>query len=92
MGKRINSREELWERAAAMLPKGIPAEAIGDVEIDYEYDAVGRRCFNGYWIYLAAGFICKDMECHTIHEDTLAEIKEKMESVDVWEDDPMLTE
>ena len=85
MARRINNEITLMERAVEMLPAGIPAEAVAEVEIEY---SCGE--FNGYWIYLKAGYICIAMDCHTIHEDTLADLRSMMATVERWDDDPEL--
>lgn len=83
---RITDEKILLERAKKFLPKGIPETAIESVECDPWDGSNG----GSYWVYLNDGYICTDMECHTIHEDTLAEIRETMKSIEVWEDDPDL--
>ena len=83
---RIKTEKELLDRVLKMLPAGIPAEAIAGVEID---NIAG---WNGYWVYLHDGYISPEMDCHTIHEDTLAELKALVSNIEVWEDDPALTE
>lgn len=85
MAKRITNTKELQERCTKMLPKGIPAEAIASVEYD-EYNAGGT---GAYWVYLVAGYQ-DGTQCHTIHEDTLAELKRALHDVEIWPDDPDL--
>ena len=75
------------ERVVKMLPKGVPAEAIESVECD-PYD--GENGGGSYWVYLNDGWICVPMGCHTIHEDTLAELKPMVQSIEPWPDDPAL--
>ena len=89
MSRRITSEAELMRRAIKMLPKGIPAEAIEEVECD-PYDGGNYGEKPSYWVYLAPGYICPEMECHTIHEDTLKELAWMVSTVEVWEDDPEL--
>ena len=86
MGRMIKSKEELLERVKKMLPSGIPEEAISDVEID-NIDG-----WNGYWVYISDGYISIDMGCHTIHEYNLKDLKEKVENIFVYPDDPNLEE
>ena len=75
------------ERVIKMLPKNVPAEAIEDVECDpYDGDNGGS-----YWVYLKAGWKSPDDWCHTIHEDTLAELRYMVKGIERWEDDPALS-
>ena len=87
MPRRIKDEAVLLDRAIKMLPKGVPAEAISGVECD-PYD--GENGGPSYWVYLAEGWICPEMECHTIHEDTLAKLKPMVKSIKPWPDDPDL--
>lgn len=84
---RITSEEILLDRAIKMLPKGVPAEAIKSVECD-PWD--GSDGGGSYWVYLSDGWRCSDY-CHTIHEDTLAELRQEMKWIERWEDDPNLS-
>ena len=70
-----------------MLPKGVSVEAISGVECD-PYD--GEDGGPSYWVYLADGWICPEMGCHIIHEDTLAKLKPMVKSIEPWPDDPDL--
>ncbi len=85
----IKSETELMKRAVKMLPKGVPPEAIDAVECD-PYDGGENMDRPSYWVYLASGWICKEMECHTIHEDNLKNLKLMMSSIERWDDDPDL--
>lgn len=85
MSRRIKDEAVLLDRVIKMLPKGVPAEAISGVECD-PYD--GEDGGPSYWVYLANGWICPEMECHTIHEDTLAKLKPMVKSIEPWPDDP----
>ena len=87
MARHINDEAILLDRVLKMLPRGVPKEAISDVECD-PYD--GENGGPSYWVYLAAGWICPEMECHTIHEDTLAKLKPMVKSIKPWPDDPEL--
>ena len=87
MPRRITSEAVLMQRVIAMLPRGVPASAISAVECD-PYD--GEDGGPSYWVYLAPGWICPEMECHTIHEDTLAKLKPMVKSIEPWPDDPEL--
>ena len=87
MARHINDEAILLDRVLKMLPRGVPKEAIADVECD-PYD--GENGGPSYWVYLAPGWICPEMECHTIHEDTLAKLKPMVKSVEPWPDDPEL--
>ena len=87
MARHINDEAILLDRVLKMLPRGVPKEAIEDVECD-PYD--GENGGPSYWVYLAPGWICPEMECHTIHEDTLAKLKPMVKSVEPWPDDPEL--
>lgn len=89
MARRITSEAILMERVVRMLPKGIPTTAIESVECD-PWD--GENGGPSYWVYLAPGYICPSMGCHTIHEDTLRELKWMVSEVMEWPDDPELTE
>ena len=81
----LKSEKDLMDRVVQMLPAGVPADAVSGVEIE---DGWGG--FNGYWVYLNKGWICPAMECHTIHEDTLRQLKMMVASIERWEDDPAL--
>ena len=85
---RITDEKTLLARVLKMLPKGIPASAIESVECD-PYD--GLNGGGSYWVYLANGYWCPTMGCHTIHEDTLADLKPMLREVEIWADDPALT-
>ena len=85
MARHIKDESILFDRVIKMLPKGVPAEAIAAVECD-PYD--GENGGPSYWIYLENGWICPEMECHTIHEDTLAKLKPMVKSIEPWPDDP----
>lgn len=85
--ERITSEKVLMDRVLKMLPKGIPAEAIDSVECD---PFNGLNGGGSYWVYLKEGYICPTMGCHTIHEDTLAELKLMLAEVKEWPDDPEL--
>ena len=87
MARRITSEAILLDRVIKMLPKSIPLEAISSVECD-PYD--GENGGPSYWVYLEAGWICPEMECHTIHEDTLAKLRPYVRSIEPWPDDPEL--
>ena len=87
MPRRIKDEAVLLNRVIKMLPKGVPAEAISGVECD-PYD--GEDGGPSYWVYLADGWICPEMECHTIHEDTLAKLKPMVKLIEPWPDDPDL--
>lgn len=87
MSRRIKDEAILLDRVIKMLPKGVPAEAISGVECD-PYD--GENGGPSYWVYLVKGWICPEMECHTIHEDTLAKLKPMVKSIEPWPDDPDL--
>ena len=84
---RITSERVLMDRVLKMLPKGVPASAIESVECD-PYD--GDNGGGSYWVYLHDGWICPTMGCHTIHEDTLAELREMVREIEPWPDDPDL--
>lgn len=83
---RITSEKVLKDRVVKMLPKGVPASAIESVECD-PYD--GENGGPSYWVYLHDGWRCEDG--HTIHEDTLADLKPMVRSIEPWPDDPALT-
>ena len=83
----ITSEKILMERVVKMLPKGIPASCIESVECD-PYD--GANGGGSYWVYLNDGWRCVLMDCHTIHEDTLKDLKEMVRSIEPWPDDPAL--
>ena len=87
MGRHITSEAVLLDRVIKMLPKSVPPEAISDVECD-PYD--GEDGGPSYWVYLEAGWICSEMECHTIHEDTLAKLRPYIRSIKPWPNDPEL--
>ena len=87
MPRRIKDEIVLLDRVIKMLPKGVPTEAIKEVECD-PYD--GEDGGPSYWVYLTSGWICPEMECHTIHEDTLAKLKPLVKSIEPWPDDPDL--
>lgn len=83
---RITSEKVLLQRVMKMLPKGVPAEAIESVECDPYNGSNG----GSYWVYLNAGWRSPDDYCHTIHEDTLDEIRQMVRGIERWEDDPNL--
>ena len=85
MPRHITDESVLLDRVIKMLPKGVPTEAIAEVECD-PYD--GENGGPSYWVYLNTGWICPLMECHTIHEDTLAKLKPYVKSIEPWPDDP----
>ena len=87
MARHIKDEAILFDRVLKMLPKSVPITAISAVECD-PYD--GENGGPSYWVYLAAGWICPEMECHTIHEDTLAKLKPMVKSIKPWPDDPEL--
>ena len=87
MGQHITSEVVLFDRVIKMLLKSVPPEAISGVECD-PYD--GEDGGPSYWVYLEAGWICPEMECHTIHEDTLAKLKPYVRSIEPWPNDPEL--
>ena len=87
MGRHITSEAVLLDRVIKMLPKSVPPEAISGVECD-PYD--GEDGGPSYWVYLEAGWICPEMGCHTIHEDTLAKLRPYIRSIKPWPNDPEL--
>ena len=87
MPRRITDEAVLLDRVIKMLPKGVPADAIEDVECD-PWD--GEDGGPSYWVYTAPGWLVADMGCHTIHEDTLAKLKPYIQSIVPWPDDPDL--
>lgn len=74
---RIKSESKLRERVLAMLPEGIPAEAVVDVECDWD----------SYWVYLRTGYKAPATDSHTIHEWTLADLKKEVRRIYVVADD-----
>ena len=90
MERRITDERILMKHVIKMLPKGIPEEAIESVECD-PMDGGPDMEDPSYWVYLSEGYICPLMECHTIHEDTLADLKIYVGSVKEWPDDPELS-
>ena len=84
---RITDESILMDRVVKMLPKGVPSDAIASVECD-PYD--GANGGGSYWVYLDAGWRCVLTDCHTIHEDTLREVRPMLKSVERWDDDPEL--
>ena len=88
MPRHINDEATLLARVLKMLPKNVPPEAIEDVECD-PYD--GENGGPSYWVYTAPGWLVSDMDCHTIHEDTLAKLKPYIQSIVPWPDDPELS-
>ena len=87
MGRHITSEAVLLDRVIKMLPKSVPPEAISGVECD-PYD--GEDGSPSYWVYLEAGWICPEMGCHTIHEDTLAKLRPYIRNIKPWPNDPEL--
>ena len=86
MARRLNDCE-LIERAKGMLPKGIPSSAVISVDSDL-YD--GEDGGASYWVYLDYGYQCTLTGCHTIHDDTLKDLKVSLKHVVPWPDDPQL--
>lgn len=87
MPRHINDENILMARVLKMLPKNVPPEAIEAVECD-PYD--GEDGGPSYWVYTAPGWLVSYMDCHTIHEDTLAKLKPYVQSIVPWPDDPEL--
>ena len=87
MPRRVTDENIFFYFFIKMLPRGVSKDAIEAVECD-PYD--GENGGPSYWVYLAPGWICPEMECHTIHEDTLAKLKPMIKSVEPWPDDPEL--
>ena len=62
------------------LPKGM-------IKLIEEYkdviDSVSREYNDGYdyWVYLKDGYICEPMECGTIHEYSIKEVKKMLKEV-----------
>jgi len=82
-----NNGAILFDRVLKMLPKSVPPEVI----VGVEYRPFNEKDGNpSYWVYLKAGWICPEMECHTIHEDTLAKLRPYIRSIEPWPDDPEL--
>ena len=83
----IVSERALMDRVLKMLPNRIPAIAIRSVECDScDGDNGGS-----YWVNLAAGWICNSTGCHTIHEDTLKDLRVMVRDIREWPDDPSLS-
>lgn len=87
MPRHITDENILFQRVIKMLPKNVPVEAIEAVECD-PYD--GEDGGPSYWVYTAPGWLVSYMDCHTIHEDTLAKLKPYVQSIVPWPDDPEL--
>ena len=87
MPRHITDETILRDRVLKMLPKNVPPEAIEAVECD-PYD--GEDGGPSYWVYTAPGWLVSWMDCHTIHEDTLAKLKPYVQSIVPWPDDPEL--
>lgn len=87
MPRHITDENILFQRVIKMLPKNVPPEAIEAVECD-PYD--GEDGGPSYWVYTAPGWLVSWMDCHTIHEDTLAKLKPYVQSIVPWPDDPEL--
>lgn len=87
MPRHITDETILMDRVLKMLPKNVPPEAIEAVECD-PYD--GENGGPSYWVYTAPGWLVSWMDCHTIHEDTLAKLKPYVQSIVPWPDDPEL--
>lgn len=84
---RITDEAVLMDRVIKMLPKGIPSTAIHSVECDPTDGCNGGP---SYWVYLQDGYISPEMGCHTIHEDTLKELRDVVRGIEEWPDDPAL--
>lgn len=81
------SEEKLMDIARKALPKGMPKEAIVSVEVDC-YGNSERSDGVSYWVYLRSGFRAEGGRgCHTIHEDTIKEIKDALWGVVETDDD-----
>ena len=87
--RHITDPDILMQRVLKMLPKDVPPEAINSVECD-PWDGVDGG--PSYWVYLNDGWVSPDMGCHTIHEDTLKELKWVVKGIEPWPDDPDLIE
>lgn len=80
MAKKLNEKD-LLARAEGYLPKGIPADAIIDVEVDTDGNT-DRLDGISYWVYLRDGFKTeKGRGCHTVHEDNLKDLKTAMQNI-----------
>ena len=85
----ISNERVLMDRVIKMLPKSVPPEAISSVECDPQ-DGGPDGFGPSYWIILRPGWMCTESECHTIHEDTLGDLKRMLNQVVPWPDDPEL--
>ena len=58
-------------------------DKYGDIidSIHREYNLCDGTRNVDYWIYLKDGYICKDMECGTIHEYSLKECEKMLKNV-----------
>ena len=88
MGERLTPSDvEKIEKEIEHRKLVVRKEAIEAVECD-PYD--GEDGGPSYWVYTAPGWLVADMDCHTIHEDTLAKLKPYIQSIEPWPDDPEL--
>lgn len=79
---RIKTEKELMERVISMLPRQLKGkDVIHDVEID-PYNNGDSPDGISYWIYINDGYRTENGRgCHTIHEDTLTEIKRELKRI-----------
>ena len=76
----------LWERLNKMIPKSLKDKGytIVDIVEDVECDDIdgGDGYDPSYWVYLNDGFVSEHgMGSHTLHEDTLKELKKQMSRI-----------
>lgn len=87
MAGRIANENVLFERVSKMIPKNLikkgydANDIIESVECD-EIDGGESGYEPSYWVYLNDGFITENgCGCHTLHEDTLRELKVMMSTI-----------
>lgn len=92
MARHITDELDLYLRVEKMIPKHLKAMGfdVDDIVESCECDEIdgGDGYDPCYWVYLKDGFITENgCGSHTIHEDTLADIKAQMSCVKYVEAD-----
>ena len=84
---------DAWEQSpffeSELLKQPQARFVVGEDQTNHRVDLNGgrandrceRKDGDGYWVYLANGWMCDEGECHTIHEDTISECARRMKGV-----------
>lgn len=79
---RITNENILKEKVIHMLPKHLKGKnVINSVEIDYGYNGDSPDGIS-YWVYINDGYRTENgYGWHTIHEDTIIDIKKELKRI-----------